>query len=96
MNKNEYFDRYFKIQDDVKKIKTIIISIDESNVALNRARMVVDMARFVSEWTDRNLRFNKGFFWEIRKKLLRDEILKRTDELNDMLKYIYSTDCFIE
>lgn len=81
MTYNEFCTEYFRIKDSADKILRILDSLIfmDSDIAV---KAFADIYRFINNWKTREACRYRGYFWEIRKKVLSDELKARVSEID--------------
>ena len=88
MKQSEFYDSIFKIQDSATGISNILKSIGTVEDSSRKDAMVCNVERFIQSWYDNNMKFYSGWFWDVRKKILRGMLGDHYQELIGQLKGI--------
>ena len=87
MKQSEFYDSIFKIQDSAAGISNILKSIGTVDDSSRKDAMVGNAERFIQSWYDNNMKFYSGWFWDVRKKILRRML---NDHYNDLMAQLDS------
>lgn len=87
MTYNEFCTEYFRIKDSADKILRILDSLIfmDHDIAV---KAFADIYRFINNWKVREANRYRGYFWEIRKKVLSDELRSRVSDIDSKISEI--------
>lgn len=89
MNQSEFYDHVFKLQDAADKIIKTIDSIRNVTTE-HRAFMIKSMRNFAYEWYAQCKKFYTGWFWQIRKRVLRQILEEQYERILTSLTAVES------
>lgn len=87
MTYNEFCTEYFRIKDSADKILRILDSLTFMGHDM-AVKAFADIYRFINKWKVREASRYSGYFWEIRKKVLSNELKARVLEIDSKISEI--------